>query len=69
VLRQFVNGLAALGVQTEETGGGVAYFAHIGGFLAGLVLVWVFRDRNAHQRQLAARQNNRAFQRVGWSDR
>jgi membrane associated rhomboid family serine protease len=27
-------------------GGGVAYFAHIGGFLAGLVLVFIFRSRN-----------------------
>jgi membrane associated rhomboid family serine protease len=24
----------------------VAYAAHVGGFLAGLVLVWVFRQRN-----------------------
>ena len=28
--------------QTEETGGGVAYMAHIGGFVAGLVLVKLF---------------------------
>ncbi len=69
IVLQFVNGFASLGVSTEETGGGIAYFAHIGGFLAGMVLVWVFRDRNAHQRQLAARQNTRAFQRVGWSER
>ncbi|MDX1623348.1 MAG: rhomboid family intramembrane serine protease [Gemmatimonadota bacterium] len=38
---QFVNGIGQL-AQTEETGG-VAYAAHIGGFVAGLALVWVFR--------------------------
>jgi rhomboid family protein len=43
VLLQFVNGIGQL-AQTEETGG-VAYAAHIGGFIAGLALVWVFRSR------------------------
>jgi membrane associated rhomboid family serine protease len=42
ILLQFVNGLGQL-AQTEETGG-VAYGAHVGGFLAGLALVWVFRS-------------------------
>ena len=41
ILLQFVNGLGQL-AQTEETGG-VAYAAHVGGFLAGVVLVWFFR--------------------------
>lgn len=44
---QFVNGIGAFAV-TEETAGGVAYMAHIGGFaagvLAGLVFRTVFRD-------------------------
>jgi membrane associated rhomboid family serine protease len=44
IVLQFVNGLGQL-AQTAETGG-VAYAAHVGGFLAGLVLVWVFRQRN-----------------------
>ncbi|MFN8559894.1 MAG: rhomboid family intramembrane serine protease, partial [Dehalococcoidia bacterium] len=26
-------------------GGGVAYWAHIGGFIGGIVLVWFFRGR------------------------
>ncbi len=39
---QFVNGLGAIAV-TEETAGGVAYMAHIGGFVAGLVAGVVFR--------------------------
>jgi membrane associated rhomboid family serine protease len=40
---QFVNGIAALAV-TSETGG-VAWWAHIGGFVAGVVLVPLFRRR------------------------
>ena len=32
-------------VETKQTGGGVAYMAHVGGFVAGLVLVWIFRRR------------------------
>jgi membrane associated rhomboid family serine protease len=68
ILLQFVNGLAAIGGRTAETGGGgVAYFAHIGGFLAGLTLVWIFRDRSAYERQKIAREGGRAFQRVEWS--
>ena len=42
IVLQFINGIGQLAV-TEETGG-VAYAAHIGGFVAGLLLVWVFRD-------------------------
>ena len=39
---QFVNGIGAFAV-TEETGGGVAYMAHIGGFVAGVVAGFIFR--------------------------
>jgi membrane associated rhomboid family serine protease len=42
IVFQFINGIGQL-AQTEQTGG-VAYAAHIGGFVAGLLLVWVFRD-------------------------
>jgi membrane associated rhomboid family serine protease len=35
---QFINGVGSM-ANTSETGGGVAYLAHIGGFVAGLVLV------------------------------
>ncbi len=38
---QLVNGLGILG-SGSEAGGGVAYMAHIGGFIAGLVLVKLF---------------------------
>ena len=39
---QFINGLGAIAV-TEETAGGVAYMAHIGGFVAGVLAGLVFR--------------------------
>src|SRR5207249_2945098 len=39
---QFVNGLGSLSQRTAQTGG-VAYWAHIGGFTAGLLLVFLFR--------------------------
>jgi membrane associated rhomboid family serine protease len=38
---QFISGIGALGA--EEAGGGVAYMAHIGGFVAGVVAGLVFR--------------------------
>ena len=40
ILIQFVSGIGSL-ARTEETGG-VAYMAHVGGFVAGLVLVKLF---------------------------
>jgi membrane associated rhomboid family serine protease len=42
IVLQFFNGIASLGVNTAQTGG-VAYFAHIGGFLLGLMGGFVFR--------------------------
>ena len=38
---QFVNGFGATGVNAQS--GGVAYMAHIGGFIAGLVLAFILR--------------------------
>ena len=46
IVLQFVNGIGAM-AQTEETGG-VAYAAHVGGFIAGIALVWIFRKRQMH---------------------
>jgi membrane associated rhomboid family serine protease len=40
IVIQFVNGVGSM-ARTDETGG-VAYMAHIGGFVAGLVLVKLF---------------------------
>jgi rhomboid family protein len=41
-LLQFVNGLGSIAV-TDQTSGGVAYWAHIGGFVAGLVITFLAR--------------------------
>lgn len=43
---QFLNGMITLGVNTVETGG-VAYWAHIGGFVAGSVLSIIYRVSRA----------------------
>ncbi len=66
-LTQFFYGYAALDVDTRATSGGVAYFAHIGGFVAGIVLVWLFRDEDAVERQKAARAQTHSFQRERWN--
>jgi membrane associated rhomboid family serine protease len=42
---QVMSGLAEFGARATGGGGGVAWFAHIGGFVAGLILVWFFRTR------------------------
>ena len=50
-LIQVMSGIPAL----ESTGGGVAFWAHAGGFLAGVALVFPFRDRrrvSAHREHL-----------------
>jgi len=39
-LLQFVSGFGSLG----REGGGVAYMAHVGGFVAGILLVFLFRN-------------------------
>jgi membrane associated rhomboid family serine protease len=56
-LLQLVQGVGSLAVQT--TGGGVAFFAHIGGFVAGLAFVLVSR----HKPRKRARQSD------GWTRR
>ena len=43
IFLQFVNGFGAIAA-TEQTGG-VAYGAHIGGFIAGVVLAFILRAR------------------------
>ena len=47
---QFMNGFGSIAPGTEQGKGGVAYFAHIGGFLAGLILVSLFRNRRVEER-------------------
>jgi len=54
-LLQLFNGFATI-TATDVTGagGGVAWFAHIGGFIAGLVLVRMFTARRGRRRHLRA---------------
>ena len=48
---QLLSGLPSLG--SKE--GGVAFWAHVGGFLAGAILIFVFRDRELVERHRQAR--------------
>ncbi len=43
----FVTQLIGLGAVSDaaDASGGVAYWAHVGGFIAGVILVWFFRGR------------------------
>jgi len=41
---QFFNGVGSLG-EADYSGGGTAYFAHIGGFVAGMLLIRLFPAR------------------------
>jgi len=41
---QFLSGFGSLG-ETDYSGGGTAWFAHIGGFLAGMLLIRLFPPR------------------------
>jgi len=43
IVLQFINGVGSI-TQSAETGG-VAYMAHIGGFVTGLVLTFLFGGR------------------------
>jgi membrane associated rhomboid family serine protease len=47
IVLQFVSGIGSIS-QSAETGG-VAYLAHIGGFIAGIVLSFVFRTSGTRQ--------------------
>jgi membrane associated rhomboid family serine protease len=49
---QLLSAFASLGASGE---GGVAFWAHVGGFIAGAVLVFLFRNRDAVARQSAVR--------------
>jgi membrane associated rhomboid family serine protease len=41
---QFFSGIGSL-ARTDYTGGGVAFFAHVGGFLGGMLLIKLFPAR------------------------
>ncbi len=59
---QLIQGYASIGGQTD-----VAFFAHIGGFVAGLLLVWVFTTRNGRSLRPIAKPRARAVL-MGWDD-
>ena len=58
---QLFSGFASLGAPDV---GGVAFWAHVGGFVAGAILVWLFRDRESVARQNAIRAGHQAWARV-----
>jgi len=54
IVLQFISGIATVGPDTAQTGG-VAYFAHIGGFVTGLAAIFIFRGRGARARLARSR--------------
>lgn len=48
---QLFTGIGSLGVTDAQNTGGVAYFAHIGGFVAGVVLIFLMGGTRARRRQ------------------
>ena len=48
-LTQFLNGFGTLGGRAAESQGGTAYFAHIGGFCAGVLLIGLMRSRRGQE--------------------
>jgi membrane associated rhomboid family serine protease len=48
-LYQLVNGVAALNSTASSATGGVAYWAHVGGFVTGIVLVRLFSQSDRVQ--------------------
>ena len=61
---QVVAGLPQLMTLDSEISGGVAVWAHIGGFVAGVVLVKLFVNEELHRRRLAMTDAQDAFQSV-----
>jgi membrane associated rhomboid family serine protease len=61
-LLQLFSGFMSLGVGGNA--GGIAFWAHVGGFIAGAILVFLFRDRTAVARQNAVRATHSAYERV-----
>ena len=64
IVIQFFSGLASLGVATMETGG-VAYWAHVGGFVAGVALIMALRGGDVIRRWRQRRQPEPAEEEEG----
>ena len=45
IVLQLVSGVGTIAV-TDESAGGIAYMAHIGGFVSGLLMTFLFRGRD-----------------------
>jgi membrane associated rhomboid family serine protease len=61
---QLLAGLPQLMTVRPEVSSGVAVWAHIGGFLAGVILVKLFVNEDLHRRRLAMSDARDAFQSV-----
>lgn len=61
---QIVAGLPQLMTVNREVSGGVAVWAHIGGFVAGVILVKLFVNKDLHRRRLAMTDARDAFQSI-----
>jgi membrane associated rhomboid family serine protease len=48
---QFFSGIGSVGYSQASQGGGVAFFAHVGGFVAGMVLVNVMGTKERYSRR------------------
>lgn len=62
---QLLSGLPQLGAM-RGTSGGVAFFAHIGGFVAGLLLVKLFENHDLVERRTHGEGHYRRLPRVRW---
>ena len=47
---QFVSGTTTAIAETSQSSGGIAFWAHIGGFVAGVVMINLFRERSHRYR-------------------
>jgi membrane associated rhomboid family serine protease len=52
IVVQFMNGFGSIAFTRQTETGGVAYWAHIGGAVAGLLLVSLFRSDGVRRRAL-----------------
>jgi membrane associated rhomboid family serine protease len=50
-LMQFLNGIGSVGHSHVQQGGGVAFMAHVGGFVVGMVLVFLLVPRERYTRR------------------
>lgn len=63
---QLISGITSLAA-VDSSGGGVAFFAHIGGFVAGVVLVKLFANNERVHRQRLARAGEVSSQTRGFN--